>query len=114
MEDWTACPGTGKIWKEWMSIGWFALVILHCLYKNLRLLHVLIFVSGTPLHQIILHSVLAVDSMTVSVWYYIIYMEYADDFALFVRITLTGNVTGGTRMKNARSEIIPADWVTFF
>ena len=62
-------------------------------YKTLTLLQVFLFVPATPLHHVILHAVVVTASLTLALWYYIIFIEYADDFALFVSITLTGNIT---------------------
>ena len=99
VQGWTVRPGTGKKWKDWLSQGWFALFCLHGLYKILTLAQVFIFFVDTPLYQIILHAMLAAASMTFAFWYYIRYIEYLNDFASFVRITLTGNITGGMNSK---------------
>ena len=92
VQHWTVRPGTGKRWKDWLSKGWFALFTLHALYKILTLLHVFLFVPATPLYQIIIHSLMTAGSVTFGLWYYILYIEYADEFATLIRTTLRGNI----------------------
>ena len=94
--EWRVGPGTGKMWKDWMSQGWFAFFTLHALYKLWTLLLVLLSDHATPLYQIILHAVLVGCSMTDVFWYYLLFIKYGHDFATFVSITLAGNITGGT------------------
>ena len=97
VQGWKVRPGTGNKWKDWMSKGWFALFGLHALYKILALLQAIIFLPATPLYQIILHAMLAACSMTLGLWYYILYIEYVNDFASFVKITLTGTIAAGNK-----------------
>ena len=115
VEEWRVRAGTGKMWKNCISRCWFALAILHSLYKSLNLLQVLMLVPATQLHQIVLHTTASVGSLTIAIWYYVMYVQYADDFAKFVSITLSGNIARGTKGRTSEVKIsTTADWAILF
>lgn len=78
--------------SAWISKLFYALFVAQALYKNLSLVYVLLFAPGVPLHQIIIHAVLAAACGTFAYWYYVLYIEQADMHAGLVQMTLTGNI----------------------
>ena len=105
--------GTGKMWKDWLSQCLSVLYTLHVLYKIWTLLLVFLLGHATPLHQIILHALLAGCSMAQVFWHYHLFVKYVGDFATFVRITLTGNLNGGRKRKRVGNSDCTADSILF-
>ena len=114
IQHWRLRPGAASKWKEFVSKAWYVLFILHAVYKVVTLVHVLLFIPGTPLYQIILHGVVASSCVMVAMWYYVLYIKYADVFAIFVRTTLTGNITGGIISGGVGLFIGNVDWNVFW
>ena len=67
----------------------------HSFCKLLNLLYTVLFLRGVPLHQMVIHGVLGSAAAGYVLWYYILYLKYADENAALVRITLTGTITRG-------------------
>ena len=81
----------------WIAKVSYALFLFQALYKILSLVYILIFIRGVPLHQIMIHTVLAIDYGTFSYWYYVLYIQHPDLYAQLLQITLTGN-TGQSKV----------------
>ena len=96
---WNVWPGTTTKLRSWASKAWYAFYVAHALYKTLSLLCILLFVRGIPLHQMIIHGVLAGGTAVFGFWYYILYVKYPDVNAALIRMTLTGTITGGSTRK---------------
>ena len=95
VSSWEIRPRLRASWKRLLWRVSFAIFCLHSLCQLFSLLHVLIFLRSTPLHQIIIH-------MTVAFWYaataffnYVLYVKYPGINAAIARMTLTGSVDGG-------------------
>ena len=105
-ESWDVRPERDQKWKLGLCKASFALFILHAMYKMFRLLNIVLFsASGIPLHQIIIHSILVADGVLFTAWHYWLHYKHADVHAAFVRITLTGRITGGLGPQRAIVEI---------
>ena len=94
-ESWEVRPRRDKECKMWICKLSYALFIAHALYKMFRLAHTILFLRDVPLHQVIIHAVLAVAGIMYIFWYYWLHYKYANVNSAYVRITLTGNATGG-------------------
>ena len=70
----------------------YALFAVHGLYKVLSLVNVLLFATGIPLHEAMIHAVMAIDCVTFGYWYYVLYIKYAEVYAALLRMTLTRNL----------------------
>ena len=53
----------------------------------------------------IIHRVIASTAMDYVLWYYILYIKYADENAALIRMTLTGIIGGGKSLR-ARDGLI--------
>ena len=95
IQGWKVQPGSSTKARSWASKAWYALFVAHSLFKILNLLYTLLFLRGIPLHQLIIQGVLASAAAAIVLWYYILYVKYADENAALVRMTLTGTITGG-------------------
>ena len=94
--------GRDRKWKVWLCKVTYALFIIHACYKVFRLAKVLLFLPTTPLHQVIIHGVLAAAGVIVGFWHYWLYYKCADVMAAYARITLSGNIAGGKGKKEAK------------
>ena len=92
---WKLQPGADKRWKAWIFHLNYGLLVAHVLYKNLTLVYTLLVLSHIPLHQILIHAVLAAFGVMNSFFYYVLHYQYAHDNAAFVRMTLTGDLARG-------------------
>ena len=98
-----------------MSKAWYIVFILHTVYIVVTLIQEFSFMPGTPLYQIILHGVQALACTMVVLWYYVLYIKYVDVFAIFVRTTLTGDITQGIKSTGVGLILIGnIDWNVFF
>lgn len=88
-------PQRGKNWKFWICKVSYAIFTVHALYKLFRLVNIFLFLRGIPLHQTIIHAVLAADGVTFVFWHYWLYFKHADLNAAYVRMTLAGSISGG-------------------
>ena len=92
---WKVHAGTATKLRSWASKAWYASFAAHSLYNVLNFLYTLFFLRGIPLHQMIIHGVVASAAPVYVLWYYILYIKYVDENALLIRMKLTGNITGG-------------------
>ena len=76
----------------WISKVFYALFAANALYKNLSLVYLLLFTTGTPLHQIMIHAVLAVCCGIFVYWYFILYIQHPFVHARILHMTMTGNI----------------------
>ena len=81
-------------WKRLLCRMSFAIYCLHAVCQILSLLHVLIFLQRTPLHQIITHMSLAFGYAVTAFWNYLLYVKYPEINAAIARMTLAGSVDG--------------------
>ena len=95
VEGWKVRPGSSTKARSWASKSWYALFVVDSFYKILNLLYTLLFLRGIPLHQLIIQGLLAIGGAGIVLWYYILYVRFADENAVLVQMTLTGAVAGG-------------------
>ena len=95
VSSWKIHPRLRASWKRLLWQMSFAIFCLHSLCQLLSLLHVLIFLRSTPLHQIIIHMTLACGYATTAFFNYLLYLKYPGINAAIARMTLTGSVDGG-------------------
>ena len=105
VQAWKVWPSNSTKLRSWASKAWYSLFVVHSLFKVLGLLHALLFLRGVPLHQVIIHGVLASTAMDYVLWYYVLYIKYADENAALIRMTLTGIIGGGKSLR-ARDGLI--------
>ena len=110
---WDVRPGRDKKWKLWACKVSYALFVAHASYKFFRLLNIFFFLHGVPLHQVIIHGVLAADGITFVFWHYSLYYTNADLNAVYVRMTLAGNISGGNVIRDY-SNVMSSYIQTFF
>ena len=105
VKGWSILPGYGKAPKAWACKICCAIFAGHAMYKALSSIHVFLFSpAGIPLHQMVIHGEIAAVSGTFIHWYYVIYVECADEFATFLKMTLTGNTGGGVSLKKMEND----------
>ena len=95
IKGWKVQPGCSTRARSWASKASYALYLAHSLYKVLSLVYTLLFLRGVPLHQMIIHGVMASAAVNYGLWYFILYVKYVDENAAVLRMTLTGAITGG-------------------
>ena len=100
LHTWELRPGKNKGQNAWICRLSYALFFAHTLYKILSLVYALFFSHGIFLHHIMIHGAMAATAVMVSYNYYALYIKQADVNAGFVRMTLTGDITSGGKMKN--------------
>ena len=100
-QSWEIGAGCKSKLKSWACGVAYALFIAHSLYKTVGLLYVFLFLRGIPLHQNIIHGVMAGGSVTFMLWQYFLYWKNAGVTALFVKISLSGVASNGKK---------PQDW----
>ena len=88
LATWELLPVRAK----WRCHFWFFLLALHALYKLVGLAYWL--KVGIPLHQAVVHAVLAIAAPVYSYWYYVLYIKYPHLFGVYLNMTLTGNKGG--------------------
>ena len=95
-KNWEVRPGRAEKWKEWLCYFFYTLDIAHAIFTSTRLIHVIVFLpEEVPLHQLVIHGELAGAYVVAGVyWYYELFIRNADVYAGFIRITLTGNLSG--------------------
>ena len=93
VEGWKVRADTTTL--SWASKAWYASFVAHSLYKILNFIYTLLFFHGIPLHQMIIHGVLASAAADFSLWYYILYVKYPNENAALIRMTLTRTITAG-------------------
>ena len=84
---------------KWISKLFCALFAAHASYKVASLVLVLLSANAAPLHQIIIHAVLATAFTAFVYWYYVLYIQHGEVFAEFLRMTLTGKIGEGNANK---------------
>lgn len=88
--------------KRWISLVSYSLFVLHSLYKHGSLVHAFMFVRDVQLHQIMIHSMVAIASgIFIAFWYFVAYTQDPALFAAFVKITLQGNIAGIKLLANS-------------
>ena len=96
-------PGYKSKRKAWACKLAYAVFIAHAFYKSLGLLYVLLFLNDVPLHQVLIHGILAAASCIWVFWQYDLYWKNADLSTAFWKVSMTGNVAGGEQ-KTMNSE----------
>ena len=96
-ERWELCPGAGALWRTLACSISYGLFVANTSYKVGSLLYVLFLTEGTPLHQIMIHGILAVGFLMIAFWYYVLFIKHADVNAQFVRTTLTCEIGKDSR-----------------
>ena len=81
--------------KAWASKLAYAIFVAHALYKSLSLIYVLQFLPATPLHQILIHGIIAAGNSIFVLWQYDLYWKERDVSMAFWNVSLNGNVSGG-------------------
>ena len=78
-----------------MSLFLYSILLLNCLFKMVQLLRIF-FTSGstTPVNHIMIHMTVLESFMFLSIWYYILYLQYPDVHSAIVTMTLRGNLIG--------------------
>ena len=74
----------------------FVLYVLHSLYTILMLIYAIFDSERIPLHQIIIHGVLATASANYGYCYYVQYIRHADVTVGFRNLTLALTMAQGT------------------
>ena len=59
------------------------------------MLHVLMYLPGTPTYQLVIHMILAATYAVYSFDYYLLYVKYPEINAAMFGMTLTGSIIGG-------------------
>ena len=85
---------TGR--RKWPSLTFFGISVLHCLYKIAMLIGVYFTQKQTPLHELIIHAMVALGPPFVFFWYYLLFIKYPGAFSCFFHLTLTGNIGGNS------------------
>ena len=86
-ESWNVHPAKDKKWKLWSCKVLYVVFIAHALYKALKLVTILLFVSGVPLHQLIIHAVEASAGIMLVFWQYWLHYEHADLNGMYMKRT---------------------------
>ena len=81
----------------------YGLFVVNTGYKVGSLLYVLLSLRETPLHQIMIHGIVAVTFVVMAFWYYVIFVKHADVHSKVFGITLTGNVEEDTGLAETGS-----------
>ena len=95
VRTWKVRHRADTTWKTWACKGSYVLFIAHSSYKATSLLHTLLFGYNVPLHQVLLHGVVASAAVMLAYWYYVLYIQCADVNAELVRTTLQDKIVGG-------------------
>ena len=80
---------------KWIAKLFYAAFSVQALYKIASLVLVLLSSNTTPLHQIMIHAVLATAYGIFAYWYYVLYIQHGEVFAAFFQMTLTGKIGRG-------------------
>ena len=94
---WEIHSGFKSTWKKLACRATLGMFLAQTLYKNLSLAHVVAFGRDIPLHQMIIHMIIAAASVLMAFWYYVLHVQYRGAYAAFARVTLTATVTGSKR-----------------
>ena len=94
VDSWEIRPEAKSLWKKWTCHVSFGVLLLNTLYKNGSLVYEFVFAQDTPLHQTVIHMVLAGASAMMSFSYYIQHVRFPGTFVKFAGMTLKANVTG--------------------
>ena len=92
--------------KRWVSCLSLVILVFHTLYKNGSLVNAYFFDPNVQLHQLVIHAVLAMDSIMIVFYYVVVYISDPHLFAVYVHLTLLGNVGGNTRFASSHCN----DW----
>ena len=97
-QAWTLVPAkyTTVTWNGMASKLFFPLMVLGVVYKSLSLLYSLVFLGDTPFHQLMIHVVVASAQWLVVFWFYNLQIKYPAQYGRYMKMTLTGNISGGT------------------
>ena len=95
-DTWTLRPGAGSKRRAWVCYSYYGLFLAHICYKILALVYsLLVLRANIPLHQMLIHAILAAVSLEIAFFYQVLHLKYAHENATFVRMTLTGDLAGG-------------------
>ena len=102
LQTWTLVSASyTEKWKAIVSKLPYPLLVLGSIYKTLSLLYTLLFfLKDTRFYKLLIHAELAGSQWLVTFWYYILQIRYPAEYGQYVKMTLTGNISGG---KNALS-----------
>ena len=82
-------------WKARLCRLNYGSFLAHVLYKSLALVYSLLVLTGIPLHQILIHAVFVVFGLMIGYFHLVLHFQNGQENALFVRMTLTGDLAGG-------------------
>ena len=82
--------------KRWICFLFLGILVFQMLYKNGSLAYAYLFDPNVQLHQLVVHAVLAMAAVMTIYFYAVVYISDYDLFALYVNVTLLGNVGGNT------------------
>ena len=91
LSTWEIRPHANKL-TIWICHLWYYLFVLNSLYKAVALVYWL--KVGIPLHQAIVHGVLAAGFFVCIYSYYVMFIKYRRLFGVYLSMTLTGNEIG--------------------
>ena len=80
---------------KWNTKLFYAAFSVQGLYKIASLVLVMLSSNTTPLHQIIIHAVLAMAYGIFVYSYYVLYIQHGEVFTAFFQMTLTGKIGRG-------------------
>ena len=93
-QAWKLRPGMRTRRKAFICSASYGFFLLHVLYKVLSLVHSVLILTGIPLPQILIHAMIAVVGLMAAFFHWVIHLKFAHVNTSFVRITLTGSLTG--------------------
>lgn len=88
-------PDAVTRWKSIACSISFGLFVANTGYKVGNLLYAILFLRETPLHEMVVHTTVAVCAGVLVFWYYVIFLKHPDVHAEVFKITLTGNTGEG-------------------
>ena len=94
-QGWEIRSGCESKWKAWACKLAYAAFIIHVVHKSLSLVYVLLFLNDVPLHQILIHVIIAASSAFFVFWQYDLYWKNADVSTAFWKVSLTGKIVRG-------------------
>ena len=88
LSTWELLPHAKKR-TTWKCYFLFLLYAMNGLYKLIALVYWL--KVGVPIHEAVIHAVLAVVPTVYCYWYYFLYFKNPRLFGMYLKMTLTGN-----------------------
>ena len=111
-QGWEIGAGCKNKLKAWACKLALVLFAAHALYKNCALIYVILILTGTPLHQLLFHGILAAGSVVFISWQFVLYWQSPDLTAAFWKISLNGvSETGIKGQSRLRARLITNDLI---